>query len=75
MAAGTGAHPLLLHAAHGEHARKEGWGRDAEVSPRPWLSCPWTWRGGSKLSPKALPLLVPVVKEEKSLVLPWAREV
>lgn len=67
VAAGTGAHPLLLHAARGEHARREGWGRGEEVSPCPWLSCP----PGKALPPP----LVPVVKEEKSLVLPWAREV
>lgn len=57
------------------HAQKEGWGRDAGVCPYLWLSCPWTRSQSSEPSPNALPPHIPVVKEEKSLVLPWAREV
>lgn len=38
--------------------------------PTQGLSCPWTQRGVSNGSPKTLLLLLPVVKEEKSLVLP-----
>lgn len=47
-------------------------GRDAEGvqrSPPTHSICP------HGVGAKALLLLVPVVKEEKSLVLPWAREV
>lgn len=70
VAMGTAARLLLLHVAHGGHAQREGWGSDAEVSQCPGLSSfARTW------SPKASLLLLRVVKEEKSLVLPWAREV
>lgn len=49
-------------------------GKGCSLCP-PRLSCPWTQSGVSDGSPKAVLLLVPVVKEAKSLVLPWAREV
>lgn len=41
-----------------------------QVSTHPGHSCPWAQSGVSNGRPKAFLLLLPVVKEEKSLVLP-----
>lgn len=67
---GRGADLLLLCVwlVVSTYRRRDGEGM--QVPAHPGLSCPWAQSGVSNESPKALLLLVPVVKEEKSLVLP-----
>jgi len=52
-----------------------GMGKGHGGLPLPMAVLPLGLELGSEPSTRALPLLVPVVKEEKSLVFPWAREV